>query len=312
MADARTRHAVRGGSGNHPTGGLEHNAHMASPDVPVTTRDLTEDPGDPDEMVGSLRGLSEPQRLVLWEQHRNELCRILSSEERTSRSDDEWALFRCARAAAILCLGPVDVVRLVGSWLLSETPPELIQRAVTTRSPNWRAGFTDATLRDLAREREISLFGPEWWDWWRAVRRLEQDGVLSTVGQEPDYLVLLVRGLMFGGDIVAAVRADPELVDRSIWALFKPEPPVQKALVGSERYWDPSNTWSVSVVRLAQEGLIDGPRLVAEASAASIDEHIAAGHRRWYKRVGELLADSSKIPSRPQGGPPPLGNRLQR
>lgn len=285
---------------------------MASAPFPFTARDLTGDHGDADEIVESLRHLSEPERGVLWGEHQDELCRILPTEERTSRSDDEWARFRSARAAVLLCLGPEDLVRLGGTWLLTEPPPELLQRALLTRPPAWRAGFTTATLRTMAGEREISLFALEWFKWWSAVRRLEKDGVLTTLGQEPDYLVLLVRGLIFGGDIVAAVRADPELVDRSLWALFKPEPSVQKALLGSERYWDPPSTWSVALVRLAREGLIDSSRLDVEAAAAAGDERMGPGHRRWYKRVCDLLADPSKLPSHPQSGPPPPGNRLQR
>lgn len=152
--------------------------------------------------------------------------------------------------------------------------------------------------------------GPFWWEWWTQLRRLERAGMLPADPGAPDYLVLMVRGLLFSGSIVDAISQDPDLVDGSLWALFEPGPGVQKALLGSERFWDPSNTWQVALVRLALAGVVNRERLASAATIAANDERMGRNHRAWYRRIPKLLANPSLLPNVRDHGPPPPGNQL--
>jgi hypothetical protein len=70
----------------------------------------------------------------------------------------------------------------------------------------------------LAVWKEVGLLGPLWWDGWQQFRRLERAGVLQPDGTSADYLVLMIRGLLFSGSIVGAVNEDPA---RSPWLLAR-------------------------------------------------------------------------------------------
>ncbi len=133
-----------------------------------------------------------------------------------------------------LAIGPTDVVRRVGSYVLLHPPAGDVGEVLTSRSAEWQTAFTQATLRAEAAEADIGLLGPIWWELWQRLRRLQRNGALHPDCTRADYLVLMVRGLLFSGSIVRAVRKDPQLAEHSIWALFEPAPPVQKALLGSE------------------------------------------------------------------------------
>jgi hypothetical protein len=193
---------------------------------------------------------------------------------------------------------------------LAVVQPEESDAVIASRSAAWREAFIAATLRTLAAEREIGLMGPFWWDHWRWVRRQQRMGWLPVDETSEDYLVVMVRGLLFSEAIEQAIRDDPGLVDGPIWSLFKPAPSVQKALLGSERYWNPANTWRVALVRLALAGVLDSARLTEAAMEAAEDEQIGRGHRPWYRGIQLLLAHPERLPSPPTHGAPPPGNRL--
>ncbi len=152
--------------------------------------------------------------------------------------------------------------------------------------------------------------GPFWWEWWRRLRQLERDGLLHPDHASADYLVVMVRGLLFSGSIVEAVREDPDLDLTAFWSLFEPERAVQKALLGAERYWDPTNTWRVALVRLALAGILDQQQLVASANAAAADERMGRNHRGWYRGIPGMLAKPQLLPLTAEHGPPPAGNQL--
>jgi hypothetical protein len=149
-----------------------------------------------------------------------------------------------------------------------------------------------------------------WWGWWQWLRQEQQMGPLPVDGTSTDYLVVLVRGLLFSGSIEAAIREDLLLAEGPVWLLFEPRPLVQKALLGSEMFWNPANTWRVALVQLALGGVIDRERLERAAAAAALDERMGKSHRAWYRKFPALLANPDLIPAAPDHGPPPPGNRL--
>ena len=89
-----------------------------------------------------------------------------------------------------------------------------------------------------------------------------------------------------------------------------PAPRLQKALLGSEHYRNPANSWRAALVRLALGGVIDRDGLERAASAAAADERMGRGHRAWYRRIPELLDSPHLVPTAPEQGPPPAGNQL--
>jgi len=200
----------------------------------------------------------------------------------------------------------------VGSYVLLYPPAGEIGEVLTSRSPEWQEAFTQATLHAEAAESEIGLLGPLWWELWQRLRLLQRNNVLHPDCTCADYLVLMVRGLLFSDSIVRAVSEDPQLAQQSIWALFEPAPPVQKALLGSERFWDVGNTWRVALVRLALDGVLDPKRLADTAAAAAHDTRMGRHHRAWYRKIPQLLAQPQLLPQPARHGPPPPGNRLSR
>ncbi|GAB3839684.1 hypothetical protein GCM10027610_045950 [Dactylosporangium cerinum] len=251
-------------------------------------------------------------RAGAWEALRRRLCTVPGPDVRQDLTDQAWSRRLLTRAVVALAVGPADVARRMGSYVFLHPPVADIGRVLTSRTPEWRRAFTEATLRAEAAETEVGLFGPIWWDIWRRVRQLELAGVWQPDGTSADYLVLMVRGLLFSDSVTDAVRADPALADRSVWALFEPAPGVQKALLGSERYWNPGNTWRVALVRLALDGVLDRQRLADAATAAAADARLGRNHRSWYRRIPQLLADPGLLPREPGHGPPPPGNQLRR
>jgi hypothetical protein len=263
---------------------------------------------DVDGILAAFPRLDDDMRSLAWDALRRRLVMALhrapGDEQLTSRA---WA--QRARASALLALsiGPPDVARQVGTRIVHEPESDAI---IASRSPAWRSAFAVATVRSWASEPEVGLFGPRWWDWWRWLRRQEQMDLLPIDEGSPDYLVVMIRGLMFSGSIEEAVRQDRGLAEGPLWALFEPAPPVQKALLGSERYWNPANTWRVALVRLALEGLIDRDRLERAATAAAGDERMGRGHRGWYRKIPGLLDKPNLLPTAPEHGAPPPGNQL--
>jgi hypothetical protein len=83
-------------------------------------------------------------------------------------------------------------------------------------------------------------------------------------------------------------------------------------VLGSERYWNPGNTWRVALVRLALAGVLDRQRLAAAAAGAAENERVRRNHRSWYRRIPQLLADPGLLPQVLENDPPPPGNQLLR
>ena len=265
---------------------------------------------DADGLLAALPRISEEVRAEAWEALRRPLSSQLGPDDRLAVTDDAWNRRLRTRSLMALAVGPPDVVRRVVGPVLRYSPTPAVDRVVASRSTAWREAFTDATLHAWASEREVGLMGPFWWEWWQQLRRLEREDLLRPDAASPDYLVVMVRGLLFSGSIVGGVQADPELARRSIWSLFEPGPGVQKALLGADRFWDPSNTWRVALVRLALAGLLDAQRLTDAATLAAADERMGRNHRAWYRKIPELLADPLRLPDSPEGGAPPPGNQL--
>ena len=211
------------------------------------------------------------------------------------------------RALMALAIGPADVARIVGTRVTGEPESDTI---IATRSHEWRTSFASATIYCWAAEPEVGLFGPFWSEWWQWVRRQEQSGLLPVDQASVDYLVVMVRGLLFSGSIVDAVEEDRALADGPVWSLFEPAPAVQKALLGSERFWNPANTWRVALVRLALAGSLKRDRLEQAALAAAADPRMGSGHRAWYRKIPQLLHEPDLLPSGPEHGAPPPGNLL--
>ena len=184
-----------------------------------------------------------------------------------------------------------------------------VDTIIATRSHEWRTSFASATIHCWAAEPEVGLFGPFWSEWWQWVRRQEQSGLLPVDQASVDYLVEMVRGLLFSGSIVDAVEEDRALADGPVWSLFEPAPAVQKALLGSERFWNPANTWRVALVRLA---------LAGSSSVIAWSRPVGRGrgpedglrHRAWYRKIPQLLHEPDLLPSGPEHGAPPPGNLL--
>ncbi|GIJ62185.1 hypothetical protein Vau01_097010 [Virgisporangium aurantiacum] len=265
-----------------------------------------------DGVLAALSGLSDDVRVPAWEALRRRLCAVLGPEQRQGLTDQAWSERIRTRALLALAVGPVDVAKRVGSYVYLHPPATDVERVLASRTREWREAFTEATLHAEAAETEVGLFGPLWWDIWRRLRHLERAGALRPDGTSPHYLVLMVRGLLFSDSIVGAIGADPELAERSIWSLFEPAPVVQKALLGSERYWNPGNTWRVALVRLALTGILDRQRLADAAAVAAEDGRMKRNHRSWYRRIPQMLADPDLLPQVPDHGPPPPGNQLRR
>lgn len=269
-----------------------------------------EDNGD--GVLAALSGLSGDARVKAWTALRGRLCAVLGPDQRQGLTAHAWSERIRTRALLALAVGPIDVAKRVGSYVYLEPPATDVEKVLASRTSEWRQAFVETTLRAEAAETEIGLLGPLWWDTWQRLRHLERAGALQPDGTSPDYLVLMVRGLVFSSSIIDAVGADPELADRSIWRLFEPEPAVQKALLGSERYWNPANTWRVALVRLALAGVLDRQRLADAAAGAAENEGIRRNHRSWYRRIPQLLADPGLLPKVLEDGPPPPGNQLHR
>jgi hypothetical protein len=267
---------------------------------------------DGDGVLAALPGLSDGVRADAWEALRRRLCVVLGDEQRQGSSKQAWSERIRARALLALAVGPPDVARRVGTYVYLHPPATDVERVLASRTREWRQALTEATLRSEAAETEVGLFGPLWWDVWRRLRHLERAGALHPHGTSPDYLVLMVRGLLFSDSIADAVGADPDLTEQSIWSLFEPAPAVQKALLGSERYWNPANTWRVALVRLALAGVLDRQRLADAAAAAADDVRLGRNHRSWYRRMVQLLDDPHLLPQEAGHGPPPPGNQLRR
>jgi hypothetical protein len=263
-------------------------------------------------VLATLSGLPDDVRAGTWEALRRRLCAVPGPEQRQGLSAQAWSERIRTRAILALAVGPVDVVRRVGSFVFLHPSASDLDRVLNSRTREWRQAFTEATFRAEAAETEVGLLGPIWWDIWRRLRHLERAGVLQPDSTSADYLVLMVRGLLFSDSITGAVRADPDLAESSIWSLFEPAPGVQKALLGSERYWNPGNTWRVALVRLALDGVLDRQRLADAAAAAADDARMGRNHRSWYRRIPQLLADPRLLPQDAENGPPPPGNQLRR
>jgi hypothetical protein len=245
---------------------------------------------DGDGLLAAIPRVVDDLRAETWAQLRRPLCRVLGPDDFPGLTEEARNQRIRTRSLLGLAIGPADVVRQVGAYVLFEPPASEVDRVLASRTQQWRDAFAEATLRHWASETEIGLMGPFWWDMWAQVRRLERTRLLCPDPESPDYLVLMVRGLLFSGSIVDAVGQDPDLVHSSIWALFRPAPGVQKALLGSERYWDRSNTWRVALVRLAQAGVLDRERLVDAATIAADDERLGRNHRAWYRKIPTLLS----------------------
>ncbi|WP_238012865.1 hypothetical protein KZZ52_22560 [Dactylosporangium sp. AC04546] len=267
---------------------------------------------DGDGVLAALPGLSDAVRAETWEALRRRLCAVPGPEQREGLTAQAWSERSRAHAVLALAVGPVDVVRRVGSFVYLHPPASDVDRVLSSRTHEWRQAFTEATLRAEAAETEVGLFGPIWWDIWRRLRHLELAEVLRPDSTSADYLVLMVRGLLFSDSVTDAIGADPGLAERSVWSLFEPAPGVQKALLGSERYWNPANTWRVALVRLALAGVLDRQRLADAAAAAADDARMGRNHRSWYRRIPQLLADPRLLPQEADHGPPPPGNQLRR
>nr|BFE57695.1 hypothetical protein GCM10020063_022210 [Dactylosporangium thailandense] len=263
---------------------------------------------DGNGVLAAAAGLSDDERAATWQALRVRLCAVPDSEQRQGLNGRAWSERVRTWALLALAVGPVDVVKRVGSYVYLHPPATDVERVLASRTREWRQAFTEATLRAEAGETGVGLFGPLWWDLWLRLRELA--GALQPDDTSPDYLVLMIRGLLFSGSIVDAVGADPQLAERSIWLLFEPAAGVQKALLGAERYWNPANTWRVALVRLALAGVLDRQRLADAATAAAGDVRMGRNHRGWYRRIPQLLADPRLLPREAGHGPPPPGNQL--
>ncbi|WP_147251530.1 hypothetical protein [Blastococcus sp. TBT05-19] len=267
---------------------------------------------DAEGVLAALPSLSDAVRAEAWELLRRPLCAVPGPEVLRGVTEEAWTRHARTLAVVALAIGPADVVRRVGSRVLAPDFESDVDRVLASRSHGWRDEFTAATLRSFASETEVALMGPFWSLWWQQVRQRERRGVLHPDPTSADYLVVMVRGLLFTGSVVDAVTADPELAEQRIWSLFEPAPGVQRALLGAERFWDQGNTWRVALVRLALAGVLDATRLLDAAASAAADERMGRGHRAWYRKIPGLLADPAALPAPAEGGGPPLGNQLHR
>jgi hypothetical protein len=186
---------------------------------------------DLNSLLQALPGMADDARDKTWGELRKPLSTLLEGEPPHTAAGADFQTRIRFRALFSLAVGPIDVVRLVGGYvLLTPRPPDL-DRVLASRTLMWRDAFTTATLRAWASETEVGLLGPYWWEQWQRLRQLERSAVLRPDPTSADYLVLMVRGMMFSDSIVRAIRRDRDVIEPSVWALFEPGPGVQRALL---------------------------------------------------------------------------------
>lgn len=266
---------------------------------------------DADALLTALRTSTAEERSSAWDEA-SDAFRPRRWHAEFAALDPESAKRR-ARTQALFCLaaGPPDVVKRVGSFVVSVPSEDEFTEMLSLRTQTWKVEFAAASLRTWAGEKEVGLFGPWWWENWLRVRHYERTGVVPFDSGSVDYLVVFVRGLTFSDSIDEALVADSGLLEH-VWDLFQPNEGVQRALMGGDRYWDPANTWRAALVRLVLGGHLDPSRLRVEAERAAADERLRRNQQAWYRGIIRMLDDPAVLPSRASTGPPPPGNRLQR
>lgn len=260
-------------------------------------------------MPAAVDGLDEGLRQRLWARIggglQNRHDRVTTTPSENLAAEDE------SEAVLALATGPPDVTRILGGFVFTVLPDAHLHSLLRQRPEAWRASFAAEILGEWAREREVGLFGPFWARAWLTFRGVVRAGLLPAEPRD-EYLLLMVRGLTFSGAIDRELEADPQLLRAEVWELFEATPPVLRALVGGDRYFDSANTWGPALVRLARRGMLEESRLRARAEAAAADERHATGHRRWFARLIKILDDPRELPPPTESEALPPGNRLRR
>lgn len=262
---------------------------MADPKVEEVLSLVTSD-AHLQRLAGLLCGLNEKQRRAL-------------SGPVAKHAEAVWLDHGNQNAPALAVLGCVTGVRQVAArleWLeLSPEGEELAGEVLRARQPHWLSSLPEALL--AGKDRRPQGF--------RLVRALVRAGLVDRP-ELPEYVLLMVRGLEQGhgwGEgptVLDHLRADPGLLERELWDLFRTEG-AGRALAGHDSwlrkpyeqpYGDrptiparPERTWHHAVVALAEEGVIDRQRLLSDTLATFLRDWTASDVG-WFVRLQDALA----------------------
>jgi hypothetical protein len=161
---------------------------------------------------------------------------------------------------------------------------DTVAAVLADRNPPWLGVLVD---RRLAQDRRAFVD-------WQLARRLVRLGAIDPPGI-PEYTTLMIDGLCYGtgqdGSVLAALRADPSLLDDEVWRLFT----VPGA--GARLRWhthgiyprEMAGRWSYALLTLSDEGKLDRDRLL-DACLDAFVRDFPVNQVSWYLEFHDAMA----------------------
>ena len=246
-----------------------------------------------DQLVAALGSLSAKERKAL-SRDVNDRCSFARLGYQGTTS-----------AAVLALLGCVNGLRPIANelrWMELDAAavPAAVQ-VLRDRQPSW--------LPELPAALNASA-GP--WHW-RFVRALVREGLVERP-ESPEYATGMVSGLLLshrghGGDdhqsTIAALRADPGLLEHEVWRMLATEGAGKRLArsdnwIGLEHTWrpdprqvtvteHPERTWQYALIELSAEGMLDRARLLDQTLAAFLRDW-AASDLSWFVGLHDALS----------------------
>lgn len=189
---------------------------------------------------------------------RGEPARTATHEFRWQRSKARWEAVFGAFADAAAAVQPLVRTSAVPAWLAP-----LVRERVEALASTWANG--------------PAAFG--------VIRTLERLGLVE-FAPDHTYVLAAVGGLGEGvdGGRVAAIRDDPDLVERVIWRMFEVEGGGQVSLANIDRFSAAGRTWQADFLALVADGTLPRER-VLEACLAALNRDFSAYRAGWFARL---------------------------
>src|SRR5262249_53114247 len=156
--------------------------------------------------------------------------------------------------------------------------PDLVYEIFANRKPEWLSEWAEWHTAE-------QLFS------WPLVRRFVREKLCQKPRGEA-YIQSTIAGLCAYHDntstIYANLLADPDLLNDEIWRLFEIEGDKERTLAARDKYSREDNTWTVALLRLAEEKRISRDRLL-DCTLSALVRDFKQFHAGWFSQSHEAL-----------------------